>query len=194
MRAGIKSFFFPAAVIWSVGAILGIGTILGTGCLGLKPAPKFRSPPSSAQKPAVARTPDSSSPLVAIDFSEFRQKLDRRIRYYLGTPYQLGGESRAGMDCSGLVKTVFREAVGIDLPRTSKQQYRLGTVISKGELKFGDLLFFEMDGSGLDHVGIYYGKGLFVHASTAEGVILAYFKDDYFQKRFVGIRRIARLR
>lgn len=80
---------------------------------------------------------------------------------YLGVPYVWGGESRSGMDCSGLTQTVF-EKFGIDLPRTSSQQARAGVAVNGlSNAKPGDLLFFH---SPVSHVGIYVGDGKMINA------------------------------
>jgi cell wall-associated NlpC family hydrolase len=77
-----------------------------------------------------------------------------------GTPYSWGGASpRAGFDCSGLVQYVYAR-VGIDLPHHAASQYSRGRRIARGALRPGDLVFF----SGLGHVGIYAGRGKFIHA------------------------------
>ncbi|NDR76669.1 NlpC/P60 family protein [Fructilactobacillus sanfranciscensis] len=88
---------------------------------------------------------------------------------YLGTPYQYGGNSFSGIDCSALVKNAYA-ADGIILPRTSGDQYRVTTQESAADAQYGDLVFFGRYGS--DHVGIYSGNGNMINAETVDGVRL----------------------
>lgn len=83
----------------------------------------------------------------------------------LGITYQWGGNGPYKYDCSGFTKEVFRRN-GIKIPRVSKDQAKVGKKISKRNLKKGDLIFFHSKKSKVvDHVGIYLGKGKFIHAS-----------------------------
>ncbi len=98
---------------------------------------------------------------------------------YLGVPYVWGGESPSGFDCSGLVQYVYAR-LGVELPRTSYEQFREGTHISQSDLRPGDLVFF--DGAG--HVGIYAGHGRFIHAphtgtSVQFGSLSGWYLDHY---------------
>jgi cell wall-associated NlpC family hydrolase len=109
---------------------------------------------------------------------------------YLGTPYRNGGTTPGGMDCSGLVFNVYR-SFGIALPRTSSAQSRFGQQVTKSELQPGDLVFFDVTGRGISHVGIYSGGGEFIHASTrARRVRFDRLDNKYFKNRFVGARRV----
>jgi cell wall-associated NlpC family hydrolase len=81
----------------------------------------------------------------------------------VGTPYQFGGADGAGVDCSGLVRYVH-ERVGLVIPRTAAEQQRAAHPVALAQLAPGDLVFFEIRGHGIDHVGIYAGEGRFIHA------------------------------
>jgi cell wall-associated NlpC family hydrolase len=114
---------------------------------------------------------------------------------YLGVPYQWGGTSRAGMDCSAFARAIFRETYGIELPRTSGQMYRLGSpVIQQQDLRPGDLVFFRdtYAGPGISHVGVYLGDGRFAHASSTQGGTITTLDTPYFHQRYAGARRIGR--
>ena len=121
-------------------------------------------------------------------------RLLRVVNSYLGVPYKWGGTTRKGMDCSAMTRAVYRETYGLELPRTSKQMYRLGRSIRKSDLKPGDLVFFTdtYSGVGISHVGIYIGKGRFAHASVSEGGTITSLAHPYFDLRYAGARRITR--
>lgn len=109
---------------------------------------------------------------------------------YLGVPYRYGGLDRDGLDCSGLVFSVFRKH-GIRLPRTSAQQSRTGDPVSADALRAGDLVFFGNRQGRVNHVGIYAGKGRFIHASTSRrSVRYDSLTKGYFRDRYMGARRV----
>ena len=103
-----------------------------------------------------------------------------------GVPYRYGGESRRGMDCSAFVQTIFKNNLGMKLPRSTSQQKYLGKPVTKKTLQIGDLVFFNRN----THVGIYVGNGKFVHASTRKGVTIAELNNVYFKNRYTQSRRI----
>ena len=114
-----------------------------------------------------------------------------RAERFLGTPYRMGGTTEKGLDCSGLVYTVYKD-FGIALPRTSQDQSRFGQKVGQGELSSGDLVFFKTGkGSKVTHVGIYTGKGEFIHASTrSKRVKYDRLDNKYFKNRYVTARRV----
>jgi cell wall-associated NlpC family hydrolase len=88
------------------------------------------------------------------------------------------------------VQRVF-SLVGIDLPRTAREQFRAGELISKEELSVGDLVFFRTYASFPSHVGIYIGNNLFIHASSrAKRVTITSLDTPYFLRRFIGAKRL----
>ncbi|PNY81712.1 C40 family peptidase [Deinococcus koreensis] len=110
----------------------------------------------------------------------------------LGTPYVYGGAGRDGTDCSGLVLQVFTP-LGIQLPRVSADQARVGQPVNPGEWQGGDLVFFDTHGQGrVTHVGIYLGDDTFVNANSYQGrVTIDHLTSDrYWSARYVGARRV----
>ena len=110
----------------------------------------------------------------------------------VGINYRRGGtDPEKGLDCSGFVQVVFRDAVGKLLPRTAKEQSQVGNAIDKKELKPGDLVFFNTMRRAFSHVGIYLGDNRFMHAPrTGAEVRVEDMSQSYWVKRYNGARRI----
>jgi len=122
------------------------------------------------------------------------QRMVQAIKMYLGTPYQYGGASRRGIDCSGLVMNVYQKALGLQLPHSTTGLAQLGVPVSVRGLVFGDLLFFQNDGSpDVGHVGIYLYDTKFVHSSRKGVVISDFSRETYYRKNFLEARRIVNL-
>ena len=117
------------------------------------------------------------------------QKLYRSYRKWQGVPYCYGGESKECIDCSAFVQKIYKEAFDIKLPRTTKEQLKVGLLIPKKELKEGDLLFFRTSYKGL-HTGIYLENGNFIHASSSYGVKVSSIKNSYWKSHYYQARRI----
>jgi len=110
----------------------------------------------------------------------------------LGVNYKFGGSSPdTGLDCSGLVRHVFREAVGLVLPRRAEEISRAGQTIDSSQLKPGDLVFFNTLRRTFSHVGIYIGNDQFVHAPSSGGAVrVEHMSKQYWAQRFNGARRL----
>lgn len=104
-----------------------------------------------------------------------------------GVRYRSGGTDYRGVDCSGLVQAIFRDAFEVELPRTSREQARLGEAVSQSDIQPGDLLYF-ID-RGRNHVGVAVNGHEFLHASRKKGVTLSKF-DKYWKPRLKRVRRI----
>ncbi|MCZ6766706.1 MAG: C40 family peptidase [bacterium] len=135
-------------------------------------------PPTS---PQASPEPKEPTPADIIDYA----------RTYMGAPYQYGGTSRKGLDCSGLVYSVY-DRFNVELPRTVREQVKIGAAVQRTDLIEGDLVFFKTSGRWpVGHVGIYVGDGKFIHASTtARRVRVDTLTQDYFHWRFAGARRV----
>jgi lipoprotein Spr len=121
-----------------------------------------------------------------------RETIMLKIVDYLDTPYKYGGVTRKGIDCSAFTGTVYRESLGIQIPRSAAEQMKVGTTIDRGDLQFGDLIFFKTRRrrKGASHVGIYIGQNLFAHSSRSHGVAITTLEDSYYSQRYLGARRI----
>lgn len=114
-------------------------------------------------------------------------------KQYIGTPYQYGAVAgqTSSFDCSSYVQYIFGKH-NIMLPRTSQDQYKQGTWISRSNLQIGDLVFFSTGSSGaVDHLGVYIGNGQMLHASSSKGVMISTFAgNSYWEPRYVGAKRV----
>ncbi len=110
----------------------------------------------------------------------------------VGIKYRRGGtDPDIGLDCSGFVQIVFKDAIGLLLPRTAREQSEVGNVIDKNELKAGDLVFFNTMRRAFSHVGIYLGDNRFLHAPRSGAEIrVEDMSQSYWTKRYNGARRI----
>ncbi len=111
---------------------------------------------------------------------------------FLGVPYRYGGASAEnGVDCSGLVKTVYEQALGMVLPHRADQQAAVTQTIDRSQLQPGDLVFFNTMRRAFSHVGIYLGDGKFIHSPRAgASVRIEDMRLSYWTKRFNGARRV----
>jgi cell wall-associated NlpC family hydrolase len=129
--------------------------------------------------PAHADSPPNEIPMYAVSL--------------VGSPYRLGGTSpETGVDCSGFVRHVFKQAAGVELPRDSRAISEATQPLEHAELRPGDLVFFNTLNRAFSHVGIYLGDDRFVHASSSRtgSVMVSNLKDRYWRERFDGSRRV----
>jgi cell wall-associated NlpC family hydrolase len=110
----------------------------------------------------------------------------------IGVRYRWGGNSPdSGLDCSGFVRYVFQDTLGMTLPRRAEEMSRVGEKVRVSDLKPGDLVFFNTMRRSFSHVGIYIGDNKFVHSpSTGSTIRVDDMEDGYWEKRFQGARRI----
>lgn len=122
-----------------------------------------------------------------------RPELMREIVNLLGLRYRYGGTSATqGLDCSAFTGTIYSRALGLSIPRSSNQQFRVGETIKRDDLRIGDLVFFKTRrrSAPVSHVGIYIGGDLFAHASTKYGVVISSLRHSYYNRTYVGARRL----
>jgi cell wall-associated NlpC family hydrolase len=141
----------------------------------------------AAETPASSDFDFLSHPII----SQSNEVITNALKY-VGTPYKWGGETKLnGFDCSGFVKTVFMNAMGIALPRTAMQMAKIGVPVEIQNLIPGDLIFFKNKRGNYAHVGIYIGDDRFIHApQTGSAIQVDYLNKSNFGKRISGARRI----
>ena len=110
---------------------------------------------------------------------------------FLGAPYRWGGTTPAAFDCSGFTRYIYSQ-LGVQLPRTAREQFRKGRPVKAGQWKPGDLIFFDMMKGYISHVGLYLGGGMFIHASTPRaGVRIDKLSKSSYKRCYAGARRYA---
>ena len=151
-------------------AALGLAaTAMLAGCAGSPPAPEQTTVRASNEVAAQA-----------VDYA----------REMLGRPYKFAGDTPEGFDCSGLVKYSYGRA-GISMPRDTRSQHRVSVLVSTHGLREGDLLFFDQEGKKKSHVGMYLGKGRFIHAPSSGGKVrIDSINAEFWKKHFVEARRV----
>lgn len=155
-----------------------------------QPPDEIRKPLHTLQ-PVVPKEP-TEKPVTthANDTRDMGAIAARTAERFVGIPYRWGGNNVVdGMDCSGFVRAVYN-LCGLNIPRTSRDQFKAGDSVIKDDLKDGDLVFFGSSADKINHVGIYVGGGKFVHAPRqGEEIRITAVNEGYFEKRFVGARR-----
>lgn len=168
-------------------SLLLIGIFYLTGCSNIQ------SPKNTAlSTPEITTAEPTPTPVAVIEEPtpkvNFLDKLLVQFQEWKGTRYRMGGISKSGTDCSGFVLMTFREKFGIELPRSTREQNKLGQDVKKTDLVSGDLVFFHT--GRYDHVGIYLQDGQFLHASTRAGVKISNLSDFYWKTRYWKAKRL----
>lgn len=125
-------------------------------------------------------------------FGASKEELMSIMMDWFGTPYKFGGNTTNSVDCSAWTQQVFLEACQIILPRTAREQIKIGHKVKHNKLEFGDLVFFHTYSRKFaSHVGIYLGDNLFAHASSRKGVTVSSLESTFYSKRFIEGRRLS---
>lgn len=146
---------------------------------------------SSSIKPSRSR-PSTPIPLSGLKAEGAGREILMMALGLLDINYRFGGNNpEAGLDCSGMVSYIYRHALGVALPRNAAQIARLARPITPERLQVGDLVFFNTLNRAFSHMGIYIGKGQFVHAPRTRSTIRVERLDNpYFASRFEGARTL----
>lgn len=134
--------------------------------------------------------PEAASPSHDLSDMGMQERLILFAKKLLDIPYRFGGNSMLGIDCSAYVQKVYN-VIGVNLPRSAREQFTEGNPVDKEELSIGDLVFFKTYASFPSHVGIYLGNSLFIHASSrSKKVTIDSLDTPYYIKRFIGGKRV----
>nr|WP_225442873.1 C40 family peptidase [Paenibacillus lycopersici] len=129
----------------------------------------------------------------ATSSSTLAKKITATGEKYMGVPYKFGAKAgiTSAFDCSSFIQYIFKKN-GISLPRSSKQQSKVGVKVSKSNLKAGDLVFSDTNGDGvINHVSLYIGNGKLLHTyRVGIGVTISTFKGSTWDRKFVTARRV----
>ena len=126
----------------------------------------------------------------SIEANQSASSIKKSAYSFLGARYRFGGTSRSALDCSSFTQQVFREQ-SVKLPRTAREQFVVGNEVVRGDLKKGDLVFFQTYARFPSHVGIYLGNRKMIHASSREHrVVISSMDTPYYLSRYLGARRM----
>ena len=154
------------------------------------PEPEYRGATGTSSLEAGRTTPPGTPAKQQLTGSRLGLEAAALAKEQLGKGYQWGASGPDKFDCSGLVLYVY-DNLGVKLPRVSGQQSYAGVHVDREDLQPGDLVFFKLNGSRIDHVGIYVGHSKFVHASRKHvPVRTESLNNSYWRRRFKGGRRL----
>lgn len=131
----------------------------------------------------AASYPSYSTERAGLSDASLRKSLLRHYNRWQGAPYRFGGNSKYGVDCSGFIHIAFRDAFGIEVPRTTQLLSKIRYRVPFRKLAAGDIVIFRTSRTNL-HAGIYVGNNQFIHASKSKGVMLSDFSNPYWAKAY----------
>lgn len=132
-------------------------------------------------------------PVSSVQSSDNADELISSAMGLLGVAYRYGGTSAStGFDCSGFMQHIFKRSMGVNLPRTSAAQAKMGVGVSRSELQPGDMVFFRTMGRGrISHVGLYIGNNRFIHAPrTGKRIEVTSLSNKYWNAKYAFARRV----
>jgi hypothetical protein len=181
IRSRAMPIRFPA-LRWSLPAAFPalVVVLMLSGC-ATSHQPAIESPTPHGQ---TSMSSSADSPASDIDL-----RLRAKIADWAGTPHVLGGSTLRGVDCSAFVQQVYSSVFNLQLPRTTREQVRVGERVSRHGLRPGDLVFFKPP-TTTRHVGIYLKDGQFAHASSSRGVIISDLDEKYWDRAYWTSRRL----
>lgn len=143
------------------------------------PEPLAEAPPSRRHRKVKSRSRDGMGAIAA-----------RTAERFVGIPYLWGGNTVVeGMDCSGFVRAVYN-LCGVNIPRTSREQFNVGREVDRSDLVDGDLVFFGASEQRITHVGIYVGNDSFVHAPRrGDNIRVSSLRENGYANKYVGAKR-----
>jgi cell wall-associated NlpC family hydrolase len=190
-RRGAKPLSVPPAAVTKERTALAAkakpAAVAKAGSSARKPKQAV-APPKPLVSEATKTKAEAITSEIATDLPE---NVENEITKFFGLRYRFGGEGPGGIDCSALIKQVYSEIFGINLPRRSTEQSQMGNLesVDKGELKTGDLVFFGPDRKAVNHVGMYLAGGHFLHAARSEGVTISRLDNSYWKSRYMFSKR-----
>lgn len=169
-----------------------LALLLLTSAALAQATPSHNNPPDDLEKLLADKG-------ILVQLDQVRQNVSQRASElvvnamgFLGVPYRRGGNTaESGFDCSGFVRAMYEQTVGLLLPRRANEQAAATQTIDKAELQPGDLVFFNTMRRAFSHVGIYVGDGKFIHSpKPGAQVRVEDMRQSYWQRRFDGARRV----
>lgn len=173
-------------VMFSYYLVAVVSVILLSSCAARKQQATPVSPVVTPSKPVTAVHPVLGIPVPA----SANTSLVNTMEKWKGTPYRFGGNTSNGIDCSGLIHQLYKEAYQLVTPRTTADLFAQSSIIPVDSLQEGDLVFFTIGTSKPGHAGIYLWDQLFFHASTSKGVIVSSLQEAYWKKYFTAAGRL----
>ena len=177
-------------------------TLVLAACASPTPQPELATQPAVFSSTELAEFDQQAKEAALGDFTEEKAyKLPQLAESILshglslvGTRYRYGGSSvKSGFDCSGFIGYLFKQELGMQLPRSSRDMINIDApLVERDELEPGDLLFFSTNGRGrVSHAGIYMGDNQFIHSSSSRsgGVRVDSLEDRYWNRTFIEAKR-----